>query len=153
MLFRVLFAGCAGLAAVGFSRGTPGEVVAQGTTGLAGVVLCLLALRVKGLSQRQVGEVGGPALYAAGALAALAVVLGLVDLVDSLPTSTALVAGPVAALALVLTAVASLRLSTAVESKRTLQTVGLLAFVGAAATTMLYVRNLKVLPPLPGAGG
>lgn len=153
MRFSVLFAGCAGLAAVGFWKGTPAGVVAQGTTGLAGVVLCLLALRVKGLSQRQVDDVGGPPLYAAGVLATVAVVLGAVDLLHASPTSTALVAGPVAGLVLVLTAVSALRLSTAVDSRRTLQTVALVAFVGAVATTLLYARNLKALPPLPDLGG
>lgn len=155
MLFQVLLAGCAGLAAVGFSKNAPSAWLSQGATGMAGVLFCLTVLRSGMLSQRKLGEVGGPPFLAAGALAGLGVALGLFELYLSigLEFSTAAVAGPVAVLSAVLTAVAALRLSTAVEAKRILYAVAVLAFVAAATTTLLWVRTVDDVPPLPGRGG
>ena len=152
-LVRVLLAACAGLAAVGFAKTAPSAWLAQGTTGVAGVLFCLTVLRTQGLSREKLGQVGGTPFFAAGALAGLGVALGLLELYLSttLRWSTALAAGPVAILSAVLTAVTALRLSTAVESKRILYAVALLAFVGAAASTMLLVRSQHLLLPLPGA--
>jgi hypothetical protein len=151
-LFRVLLAVCAGLAAVGFAKTAPSAWLAQGATGVAGVLFCLTVLRAQGLPREKLGQVGGTPFFAAGALAGLGVALGLFELylATTLRWSTALAAGPIAILAAVLTAVSALRLSTAAESKRILYAVALLAFVGAAASTFLLVRSQRLLLPLPG---
>jgi hypothetical protein len=152
-LVRVLLAVYAGLAAVGFARPAPSAWLAQGATGIAGVLFCLTVLRVKGLSREKLVRVGGGPFFAAGALAGLGLALGLFELylATRLRSSTALAAGPVAMLSAVLTAVSALRLSTVVPSKRTLHAVALLAFAAAAASTMLLVRSQHLLLPLPGA--
>lgn len=151
-LFRVLLAVCVGLAAFGFSKSAPSAWLAQGATGVAGVLFCLTVLRTQGLSREKLGQVGGPPFFAAGALAGLGLALGLLELyfATTFRWSAAFAAGPVAVVAAVLTAVTALRLSTAVGSKRLLYAVAVLAFVVAAASTMLLVRNQQVLPPLPG---
>jgi hypothetical protein len=152
VLFRVLLAGCAGLAAVGFSRSAPSAWLAQGATGVAGALMCLLALRARELDKARIARVGGPPLYAAGALAALGVGLGVVELflARELHFSTALAAGPLVVVTAVLTAVSALRLSTAHAAKRVLQTVAVLALLTAVVTTALYARSQHLVPPLPG---
>ncbi|MEW5737525.1 MAG: hypothetical protein AB1938_01295 [Myxococcota bacterium] len=152
MLFRVLLAVCAGLAAVGFSRSVPSSWLAQGATGAVGALFCVLALQLKGLTRERISQVGGTPLYLAGSTAGVGVVAGAVELVLSrgLTHSLAMLAGPVAVLAGVLVAVSALRLSTAHAAKRVLHAVALLSFLAAAATTLMMVRTWKLLPPLPG---
>ena len=154
MRYRMLLAGCAGLALVGFSRGAPSAWLAMGATGFSGALFCVLVLRSSELSPRRLGEVGGPPFFGAGALASLGMGLGLLELYFSttLRWSTSWVAGPVAVLASVLTAVAALRVSTAVESKRTLYALALVALLSAAVATLLFTRSYPALPPLPGGG-
>jgi hypothetical protein len=104
------------------------------------------------LDKARIASVGGAPLYAAGALAAVGVGLGVVEffLVGGLHHSTALAAGPVVVVTAVLTAVSALRLSTAHPAKRTLQWLALLGFLTAAVTTALYARSQHLVPPLPG---
>ena len=152
MLFRVLLAACGGLAVMGFSRSAPSAWLAQGATGVAGALVCLVALRARELEKSRIASLGGAPLYAAGALAAVGVGLGVVEffLVRELRFSTALAAGPVAVVTAVLAAVSALRLSTGHPAKRVLQMVAVLALLAAAVTTALYARSQHVVPPLPG---
>ncbi|GMU61516.1 MAG: hypothetical protein AMXMBFR34_32790 [Myxococcaceae bacterium] len=152
VLFRVLLALCAGLAAVGFSRAVPSAWLSQGATGAVGALFCVLALQLKGLPRARLAQVGGTPLSLAGATAGAGVVAGAVELLLSrgLTSSMAMLAGPVAVLGGVLIAVSALRLSAALEAKRVLRAVALLAFVAAAATTMMIARTWPLLPALPG---